>query len=189
MHADFTAARRAYEMGRLCTAMVRGSVGTLLVLAVAVLALGRATLGELATWAVPVLAVLAVAEWRGGLLARGARRGFLAGLLTLLLPLSVLRPCCDASMIASGGCCTMPSICGVTGVAIGLSLALVWPRAKDLRGHVLAGAGVALGLLSVSATRCGGLFAGETLGLMGGLLAGVVAAAAARAVHSSRRVA
>jgi hypothetical protein len=181
MSIEMIAARRAYEVGRARIAFVRALAATALI-AIASVALGRGVLA----WLVLPLVVLAVAEWRGGPLARGARRGLLAGLVTLIVPMSVLRPCCDATMLASGACCTMPSMCGVSGVVIGLALSLVWPREKTARGHVLAGAGVAAGALSITAIRCAGLFAGEAVGLAAGLVAGIAASAIARAVIASR---
>src|ERR1700690_4108866 len=144
-------ALRAYELGRARVALSRAAVATAIVAALAVALFGR---GALAWCGLPLLA-LALAEWRGGALARGAHRGFIAGLVALALPASVLRPCCDANMIANGACCTMPSVCGVSGIVIGLAAALVWPREKGGRDHALAGAGVVLGALSITAMRCG----------------------------------
>jgi hypothetical protein len=182
MVVEMQAARRAYELGRMRTALVRAFMGTAIVLAFAVIALGRGAF----VWAALPLVALAFVEWRGGALARGGHRGFLAGLVTLALPMSVLRPCCDASVIASGACCTMPSICGVSGIVLGLAVALVWPAEQSRRDHMLAGVGVALGALSIAAMRCGGLFVGEALGLATGLVAGIVASTAARAWMASR---
>jgi len=167
----------AYELGRLRVAVSRALVATAIVAALALVLIGRSALA----WSALPLIVLAATEWRGGALARGAHRGLAAGLVTLVVPMSVLRPCCDATMVASGACCTMPSMCGLSGVVIGLALALVWPREDNRRDHVLAGAGVAMGALSIAAMRCAGLFAWEAVGLALGLLAGIVASGAARA--------
>src|ERR1700690_3552120 len=134
-------ALRAYELGRARVALSRAAVATAIVAALAVALFGR---GALAWCGLPLLA-----------LARGAHPGFIAGLVALALPASVLRPCCDANMIANGACCTMPSVCGVSGIVIGLAAALVWPREKGGRDHALAGAGVVLGALSITAMRCG----------------------------------
>jgi hypothetical protein len=150
---------------------------------VSVVVIGRASL----PWALVSFAALGFAGWRGGALQRGAMRGALGGLVALALPMSVLRPCCDAAMVASGSCCTMPSMCGVSGIVLGLAMALVWPREKSKRDHLVAGAGVALGALSVAAARCSALFVGESVGLALGLLAGVAASTAARAFISRLR--
>ncbi len=182
MVVEMEAIRRAYELGRARMALVRAFIGATIVVTFAMITLGRGTF----VWAAFPLAAVAFVEWRGGALARGGHRGFLAGLVTLALPMSVLRPCCDASMIASGACCTMPSMCGVSGIVIGLALALVWPREKSPRDHMLAGAGVALGALSIAAMRCSGLFVGEAIGLAAGLVAGIIASTAARAWMTSR---
>ncbi len=177
--------KRAYELGRARVAFVRAALGATLVAALSIAVLGRGALG----WVVASLAVVAFCEWRGGALARGARRGFVAGLVTLVLPMSILRPCCASGMSAmpmSAACCTMPSMCGVSGIVIGLAVAVVWPREKTVRAHALVGTGVALAAVSVAAVRCAGLFMGETVGLALGLLAGAFASAAARAWLGSR---
>lgn len=174
--------KRAYELGRLRVAVARAFVLASLVALVAAIVVGR----QAVPWALAPFVVLAFAEHRGGMFARGAFRGALAGIVALALPLSVLRPCCDASAIASGSCCTMPSMCGVSGIVLGLAMALVWPRSSSRRGHLLAGAGVALGSLSVALARCSTLFAGESIGLALGLVAGVAASTFAfRAARSA----
>ena len=176
-------ALKAYELGRVRVAATRAFVFAALVAVVSIVAIGRRSM----PFALVSFAALAFAGWRGGALARGAMRGALGGLVALALPLSILRPCCDATMIASGSCCTMPSMCGVSGVVLGLAMALVWPREKSRRDHLLAGAGVALGALSVASARCSALFVGESVGLALGLLAGVAASTAARALMSRAR--
>ena len=176
-------ALRAYEMGRVRTAIVRAACVSAAVLVIGVVLVGRAA----APWALAPLAVLALTEWRGGSLSHGARRGALAGLVVLLLPSSILRPCCDATMAATGVCCTMPSVCGIAGVFIGVAMQLVWPKERSPRTHVLAGVGVACGALSVLSARCAGLFVGEAIGLVLGLVAGVATSSAARVWIASRR--
>jgi hypothetical protein len=170
--------KHAYEFGRARVAAMRALVLAMVVAVVSAIVIGRVAL----PWALVAFAALAFAGWRGGPFARGALRGALAGLVVLALPLSILRPCCDAAAIASGSCCTMPSMCGISGVVLGLAMALVFPRETTRRGQLLAGAGVALGSLSVAASRCSSLFVGESIGLALGLLAGVAASTAARAV-------
>lgn len=183
MSAETLNLKRAYEFGRARVAATRALVLASIVAIVSAFAIGRGA----TPWALVSFAALAFAGWRGGALSRGAIRGALAGLVALALPMSLLRPCCDAASIAAGSCCTMPSMCGVSGVVLGLAMALVWPR-ENVRGdHLRAGAGVALGALSVAAARCSALFVGESIGLALGLLAGVAASTAARAFLSRAR--
>ena len=176
-------ALKAYEWGRVRVASARALVFASLVAVVSFAVIGRGA----TPWALASFVALAFAGWRGGALSRGAMRGALGGLVALALPMSVLRPCCDAAMLSSGSCCTMPSMCGVSGIVLGLAMALVWPREKFRRDHLVAGAGVALGALSVAAARCSALFVGESVGLALGLLAGVAASTAARAFISCAR--
>jgi len=182
-HLSSSEALRAYEFGRVRVASARALVLASIVAVVSFVAIGRGS----APFALVAFASLTFALWRGGALARGALRGALGGLVALALPMSILRPCCDAAMIASGSCCTMPSMCGVSGVVLGLAMALVWPKEKSQRDHLLAGAGVALGALSVASARCSALFVGESVGLALGLLAGVAVLTAARALVSRAR--
>ena len=177
-------ALRAYEWGRARVASMRAVVFASVVAIVSAIAIGRGAV----PWAFVSFVALAFAGWRGGALQRGALRGALGGLVTLAIPMSILRPCCDAAMTASGSCCTMPSMCGVSGIVLGLAMALVWPREKSRGDHFTAGAGVALGALSVAAARCSGLFIGESIGLALGLLAGVAASTVARALLTRVRV-
>jgi hypothetical protein len=183
MEADFDrayrAARRAYELGRLRQGLSRSLVVTAAAGAATAIALGwRAT-----AW-LPVTAVIwAFVEWRGAWLREGARRGLLVGMASLFLPLSILRPCCSPEAMASGvNCCTtaMPSTCAGVGALLGLSLVLLLPRAPRAR-RLEAALGLALGTGALAALRCGPLLLGETVGLLGGLMAGVAAASLARA--------
>ncbi|CAN98273.1 MULTISPECIES: hypothetical protein [Sorangium] len=181
MGSDFDAARRAarraYELGRLRSSALRAAMVAAVSAAAAVVAVGPDALA----WVPVTLLVWIFIEWRGTWLLRGARGGLLAGLTTLALPLSILRPCCrlDADM-SSGTCCTMPGACVVVGAMLGLSLALVVPRVPSERRATTA-IGMVLGVGSVAALRCGALLFGEAAGLIGGLVAGVVAANLARA--------
>jgi hypothetical protein len=180
MKSDFDiarkAARRAYEFGRLRWSTLHAGVVT----AVAALAAATSGASPLAWLPLPFL-VWTLIHWRGAALLHGARRGLVVGLVTLLLPLSILRPCCGANM-ATGGvdCCTMPSACGAVGLLLGASLALLLPRGSAAR-RAEAAMGMALGISSVVALRCSGLFIGEALGLLGGLLMGIAATSLARA--------
>jgi hypothetical protein len=190
MAADFDhtyrAARRAYELGRLGGALKRA-----LVVAAAAASAGAIVVGWRAIAWLPVTVVVwTFVEWRGTWLREGARRGLLAGLASLFLPLSVLRPCCSPEAMARGAdCCAtaMPSTCAGVGALFGLSLALLLPRAPRTR-RLETAMGMALGTGALVALRCGPLLLGEAVGLLGGLTAGVVAASLARA-WLDRRVA
>jgi hypothetical protein len=190
------AALRAYEIGRLRTSVKRALAITLVVALGSLLLVGTRAL----PWLAVTFGVWLFVEWRGGWLLRGARRGLLAGAASLMVPLSVLRPCCathpaDAAMAMD--CChgTMPGTCAAVGATIGLSLSLLVPSPsmgalgpdKPFNKKVAAAAGMALGAISVALLRCAPLLVGEGLGLLGGLFAGVVAASAARAVIDRRR--
>jgi hypothetical protein len=168
-------AKRAYELGRLRTAVLHAAAVAALVAGAAAIAVGIRALAWLPlTWLGWVLV-----EWRGAWLLRGARRGLLAGVAALFLPLSILRPCCAAGTV---DCCSgsMPPMCAAVGGLLGLSLALLIPRAPGAR-RVEAALGVTVGAASVAALRCGPLLMGEAAGLLGGLTAGVLAASLARA--------
>src|SRR5438874_5416711 len=100
MSAEALMFKRAYELGRVRVAALRALGVAAVVAIISVIVVGRGAL----PWALVAFAALAFAGWRGGPLARGALRGALGGLVALALPLSVLRPCCDAAAIASGSC-------------------------------------------------------------------------------------
>lgn len=173
------AARRAYELGRLRASLPKAAVITAGAALLAALALGPRAL----LWSPVTLLVWAFVEWRGAWLREGARRGLVAGVAAIFLPLSILRPCCrieDGASAASCGTETMPQACVVAGVLLGLSLAVLLPRAPSAR-RIEAAVGMALGVGSVAALRCAPLVLGEAIGLLGGLMAGVAAASVARA--------
>jgi hypothetical protein len=135
------------------------------------------------------LSVLAIAftEWRGVFLRKGARRGLVAGFASMLVPLSVLRPCCGIDAKAMGTtCCTTPSACWAAGAVVGLGMALLLPSAPEGR-RTEAALGMILGVTSVAVLRCSSLFLGEAVGLLGGIVAGVVATSLARTWLGSRR--
>ena len=88
---DYRRARRAYEYGRL-----RSSVGRAFVMTALVALLGWATVGRAALWLLPFpFAIWVFAHWFWRGFERGALYGVLGGVLTHLLPMSILRPCCD----------------------------------------------------------------------------------------------
>jgi hypothetical protein len=181
MEGDFDrayrAARRAYEMGRL-----RRGAGRALVVAALAASCTAVVLGWRSLVWLPVTVVTwSFIEWRGAWLREGARRGLLAGMASLFLPLSVLRPCCSSGVMAADCCATaMPSTCAGAGALLGVSLALLLPRAPRAQ-RLETAFGMALGTAAVAALRCGPLLLGEAVGLLGGLMAGVAAASLARA--------
>jgi len=182
----YRAARRQYELGRLRDAAMRAAVLVLLAAALTSALVGRSAL----VWLPLMFGVSVLMEWLGRFWMKGARRGFAAGLVALVVPLSILRPCCAADRMASlsGACCTMPSICWATGGALGLALSLMLP--KEATGHRWQTAlAMLVGVTSVTIVRCSALFFAEAAGLLGGLLAGVVAASFARALLDRTRVA
>ncbi len=167
--AHIAAARRSYEWARLG----RSAVLAAILVGVAFLVVKAA--GTLtAWWTFPVAAlVLTAIEYRGQTAMKGARRGYIAGLVLLTAPMALLRPCCVGMDVEAMGanCCTMPSMCAGVGVAIGLGLSLARPRTGS---GIEAAFGLWLGVASIASMRCTGLFLGEALGLMGGLLSGIV---------------
>jgi hypothetical protein len=183
--ATYRASRRAYERGRLTTAVRHALLVTAAVALVAGIVFGTRAL----VWLPVTFLAVVVAEWRGVFLMAGARRGILAGLGTLLLPLSVLRPCCGIDAKAMGAtCCVMPSACWASGAVIGLGISLLLPKAPEGR-RMEAAVGMMLGVTSVAVTRCSMLFLGEAVGLLGGIVAGIAANSLARAWlggHASR---
>ncbi len=169
-------ARRAYEWGRARSSARRALLVVVPVAVVASLVSGRSALA----WLPMTLAAWIFAHWRGGPVLRGAFFGLVGGAITYVLPMSVLRPCCSAELMAAGReCCTMPGACLGAGVLVGFALAAFVPPGS---ARWRTAAGMALGVASVAILRCSTLFAGEAVGLVGGLLAGVLAATMARRV-------
>lgn len=177
MHAEFALqARRAYELGRLRTSLVRA---TPIVAAVAALALGMEGNAGL-VWLPVTAAVWIFANWRGGPLLRGTYVGLVGGLVALALPLTVLRPCCSPEAMAAGmQCCTQPSACVSAGGLLGVVLAALLPAGT---ARWRAAGGTALGVVSVAILRCSTLFAAEALGLVGGLAVGMLVATLGRSI-------
>ncbi len=180
MQSEFATAYRAakvqYELGRLSAATWHAALVTLGVAVVSGAILGRRAL----VWLPVAFVVVAFTEWRGSWLMTGARRGLLAGVASMLLPLSILRPCCGVDAKDMGmTCCTMPSACWGAGAVVGLAMALVMPAAPQGR-RVEAALGMILGVTSVAVVRCSMLFAGEAAGLLGGMAAGIIASSLAR---------
>ncbi len=169
----YQAARKSYEMGRLRDSVWIAAFVSLLVGVVAYFAVGWSALIYL-----PItLLAWTFSQWRGAWLLKGARCGLLGGLGTLLLPLSVLRPCCGAeamskAAIMDGSCCTMPGACALSGLFAGAVVSLLLPFAPSgKRVETIVGFGLGIG--SVAALKCSALFWGEVLGLSAGLLLGI----------------
>ena len=176
-HAAYRASRRHYELGRLRVAIQRALVVVIPTALAAQWIFGSGAL----VWLPITFVALTFSEWRGGDVMRGARRGLVAGFGSMLLPLSVLRPCCGIDAKAVGAsCCVMPSACWLMGAFIGLAMALLVPNAPQER-RLHGAAGMILGVTSVAITRCSILFFGEAVGLLGGLAVGIVATGLARA--------
>ncbi|MFO0736531.1 MAG: hypothetical protein U0270_11660 [Labilithrix sp.] len=129
----------------------------------------------------PVTALAWVfAHWRGGAFLRGSHVGLLGGIVTFVLPMTVLRPCCSPEAMAAGmECCTQPSACVTVGALLGTVLAAFIPSGRQ-RWHTVAG--IMVGVASVAILRCSTLFFAEALGLVGGLMAGIVIATLTRTV-------
>jgi hypothetical protein len=179
-----TRALRAYERGRMWTSFVRAAVVVL-----ATGALSWFVRGHESLLALPLVFVIVVGgEWMGNLVGQGMRRGAALGLVSWLVPMSVLRPCCATMDAAArgGACCTMPSCCVATGAVLGLVLAFFAPRANDTKNYMWGSVGLAAGALGVTALRCTGLFAGEALGLLGGITLATLAVSFARLVWLRR---
>lgn len=162
--------RGAYERARARNGIFRGVLIAALVATTAVWKQDPMS----APLALIVLGVVAAAEWRGGAAASGIRVGLGGGFLALLAPNSVLRPCCaaHAGLAAACDCGMMSSSCWTAGALIGLIVGVLLPRARRAR-HLESAAGGVLAAVSVAAVRCAGLFLGEALGLLGGIIMGV----------------
>ncbi len=95
-------------------------------------AVGRST----APWALIVLPIVFFAERRGLGASTGVRRGLSVGLVTLLVPMSLLRPCCDPAMVELAArtgdlsCCTDWSCCAVVGMLMGVLASFALPRVR-----------------------------------------------------------
>jgi hypothetical protein len=172
---ELESARRAFERGRARWAASRAALFGVVCAAVGLALFGG---GAMALAPVPFLAC-GIALYRGGALQAGFGRGALAGVVSLLMPLSILRPCCAAGM-AGASCCAAPSMCTVYGALLGGAFALLLPRARGWRG-LEAAAGLILGVAAMGALRCEAMLVGETLGILAGVAAGCAALTTARA--------
>ncbi len=174
---EYRAARRAYELGRLRTSLWWAAAISTPIAAAGWLVSGRSSL----VWLPVTLLVWIVACWRGGALLRGAFHGLLGGVVTFALPMSILRPCCTPEAMMSGAdCCTMPGACLAAGGVVGVILAAFVPLGRGSWWRTATG--MVLGVASVAIFKCATLFAGEAIGLVGGIAAGLLAACAARSL-------
>jgi hypothetical protein len=175
-----TASRWAYERSRLQRAGVRVVTFCLASALLSLLFVGARSL----VWLPLTLIAWGFLEWRGAGLLRGGRIGALAGAVTLALPMSILRRCCKPGALEMMGadCCSMPGACAAAGVVVGLVLTCFLPTNGKRRDTVL---GMVLGMAAVAPMKCSTLLLGEAVGLVGGLLAGVLATLAVRAVVRS----
>ncbi len=172
-----TRARRALELGR-----ARSALASALLVTLALAVLTRLAPGLEASWLALPFAAWALVIWRGGALARGGMAGLVAGAAGWLVPMSVLRPCCAATSVAHAGmdCCTRPECCLEAGVLLGAVVGLALPLARGRRASAESIAGTLLVAGATLGVRCAGLFAGESLGLLGGLALGGILAGGVR---------
>jgi hypothetical protein len=164
------AARRAYEIGRLQSALTRGAAAGLLALP-GFLLCQRSSLAAICLGG---FALVVAAAWvRGEGWAEGARAGAIAGIVPCLLPAAIAAAGGDYCAAAFAG---IPWSCGLGGVAAGALLGLRHRTASGL--PFWASAVVALGF----AASLGCLPAGAMgfAGLAAGVLAGGAPALAAR---------
>lgn len=177
--------RRAYEWGLARDGLVRA----LIVVGLSVLA---ASVTRVTLQPFPLALIVLTwtfLGWRRGWWLRGARVGLPGGLATLLLPLSLLRPGCSWAMSVCQSGCARPGICALAGLALGALLAALLPRGGDRAQRATAGCGMLMGAISIGSVRYSGLFAGEALGILVGLVGGVVAATAGAWLWTRGRVA
>jgi hypothetical protein len=80
----------------------------------------------------------------------------------------------------------MASMCWGVGIAIGVAMAFLVPKAPAGR-RLEAALGFAVGVTAVTVSRCSTLFAGEALGFIGGMSAAVIAASMAGAWINEKR--
>ena len=177
-------ARRAYEWALARDGLVRA----LVVLGLSVLAARVAGVALRPLTLALVVLAWTFLGWRRGWWLRGAQVGLLGGLAALLLPMSLLRPCCPPGMMVCENCCARPGTCVLAGLALGVALAALLPRRGDSGQRARAGIGMLLGVVSIGSVRCSGLFLGEALGMLAGLLGGAVAIGAGTWLWERARV-
>ena len=120
-------ARRAYEWGLARDGLVRA----LIVLGLSVLAARVAGVALRPLTLALVVLAWTFLGWRRGWWLRGAQVGLLGGLAALLLPMSLLCPCCPPGMMVCENCCARPGTCALAGLALGVVMAALLPRRGD----------------------------------------------------------
>jgi hypothetical protein len=179
---EYREVRRAYEYGRL-----RVSAWWALAISTPIAAAGWVVSGAASLRWLPItLLAWILAYWRGGALLRGAVFGLGGGAVTFILPMSILRPCCVAGAVSGPSFCTMPGACLAAGGVVGVMLAALVPFGRESAWRTAAG--MALGVTSVAILKCSTLFAGEAMGLVAGIVAGVMAASGAKFLVRRRMV-
>jgi hypothetical protein len=156
-------ARRAYEVGRVWGGLHRAAIAAPLA-AISLLCCGRPA--ATCTVAALLCAAIAVFEWHGRHVGRGARIGIWAGAPALLMPILVqgLGHACGASL-----CALYPAVCASGGIAGGLVL-ITWCHRRGIQPNGLAAAGAvaaltgSLGCLLAGIPGLVGLAAGLALG-------------------------
>jgi len=167
------AARRAYEVARLRRGLVRA-----LLVAVVLATLAVTTTGSSALALLPVFVLAWTSlEWRGGPLLHGGRAGAVGGVVAMIVPMSMMETCCRAGCaMTAGTCCKMAGGCLAVGALLGLAVAAWLARTSREQDRLRAAAGAAIGLVATACPRCTEMMLGEGLGLLGGLVAGMMAA-------------
>jgi hypothetical protein len=180
--AAMSRARRAYELGMLRLGLLRASLVTGTVALLIVLEVTRL---PSPAWLALVFLLWLGLGWRGALVWRGALGGLAGGLAALALPLTLLRPCCTPEAMASAASCS-PQTCVGAGMILGVAVAAMMPRVRGIGEWSRAAGGALLAVVSLVAFRCTTLFVGESVGLLGGMLATAAGVSVARAWWSKR---
>ena len=141
-------ARRAYELGRVALGL-RRAAAVVPMAAVSLLMCGRPA--ETCVDAVLLAVVVAVCEWRGERIGRGARIGLWAGLVALAFPVGVhvAGHACGASF-----CALYPTVCLLGGTAAGAIL-VIWGVRRDRTPHGPAAAGLVAGFAGTAGCLIG----------------------------------
>jgi hypothetical protein len=158
-------ARRAYEAGRLRTALPPIALAVPMV-GLSVVLCDRPTAS--AGCGLALVAVLLAAAWRGQPFARGARAGLIAGLGPLLLPMATCFHLC-----AGGVCLLAPTACVAAallgGAVLGLYARQGVPGGSHAGGYLLAAMAVAalvgsLGCVIAGVSGIAGMVIGLVIG-------------------------
>jgi hypothetical protein len=159
-------ARRAYEVGRLRTALPAIAFAAVPMVGLSIALCDRPLAS--AGCGLALAAVLLAAAWRGQPFARGARAGLVAGLGPLLLPMATCFHLC-----AGGVCLLVPAACIVAalvgGAALGLHARHHIPASSDAGGYLVTALAVAglvgsLGCVIAGMSGIVGMVVGLTLG-------------------------